>query len=1227
MFGYYGSSTGLSASYSWIGERNRPNAHLGWSVCTAGDVNGDGYSDVIVGAPDHEEFGPTGEGGAFLYLGSATGLYGYTSWGVESNQEGAHLGFSVSTAGDVNGDGYSDVVVGAPNYEIDNTDEGVVFAYYGSATGLETTPDFTYHSNYDGIHLGYSVATVGDVDHDGYADVAVGVPHYSNGGAVYVFMGGSSGLKTYRYALKYCPQYQADAEFGYSVATAGDVNGDGYSDIIVGARYYDNGGTNAGAAFVYHGGVDDLNPNPSWDYESNQADARFGHCVATAGDVNGDGYADVIIGNPYYDSGQVDKGMACAFYGSAAGLSRVAPDWTTEGSEEYSLFGYSVGAAGDVNGDGYGDVIVGALYDKTAYVYHGSAGGLSTVADWTAKPGADYFGCSVSTAGDVNGDGYGDVIIGASLYSNDQTNEGAAFVYHGSSSGLSLTPSWSVEGNQAHCRFGASVSTAGDVNRDGYSDVIIGAFWYENGEVDEGKAFVYYGSATGLSQTSAWSAEADQAGAYFGCSVSTAGDVNGDGFSDVIVGARQYENGNTKEGAAFVYLSSVLGLSLAPSWSAEGNYAYTNFGVSVSTAGDVNGDGYADVIVGAGYYDNGEVDEGRGYVYLGGNTGLSSEAHWIVESDQAGAHMGYCVSTAGDVDGDGYADVIVGVPQYDDGQANEGQVRLHYGNWGYNWAQPSLNPRQRRSYTPAPIAPLGKSDSTMTFRLALLGRTPYGRGKVKLQWEVKRLTTIFDGLSTGLSASWIDTGTAGTEINQLVSALTQNTPYHWRVRLRYHPATTPYQKYTRWLTMPWNGWQEADFRTAAPPTPTPTPTATPTATPTPTVTATPTSTPTPTPTPSPTPSPTATPTPTSSPTPTPTVTATPTPTASPTATPTPSPTPWQIVFDFIPDTEDWTTGGAPIIYTVPDFLWESDYLKMTSSTNTNTFGFWQSAQDAVSGDSSYLYRARFTISANITDQALVPQIRLRANSVNLQQYDVLSIESAGDGASSPSPSDTDYDLYIVIPPNDTSVSLAFDLLNFNPDDAAEAELALDTVTVDRFALDSLSPATVIQDYTFESSQDGWTTGGAPIVFTPPQYIYSSGALELRATTNTNTFGFWVNDPADITIEAERLYRGIFEVRTDVTSPATVPEMRLRFNTGNVQASHTFGILSSGDGANSPGTTNTTYDRMYFLPPAACVGQGLIVSFDILNFSPDDEATASLILDRATIETLSPPAAP
>jgi len=354
---------------------------------------------------------------------------------------------------------------------------------------------------------------------------------------------------------------------------------------------------------------------------------------------------------------------------------------------------------------------------------------------------------------------------------------------------------------------------------------------------------------------------------------------------------------------------------------------------------------------------------------------------------------------------------------------------------------------------------------------------------------------------------------------------------------------------------------------------------------------------------------------------------TPTPTATPTPTPTPSPTPWQIGFDFIPDRDDWTTGGAPVVFTPPDFVWEADYLKMTSSTNTNTFGFWQSLQDAIPADADYLYRARFRVSTNITVKSLVPQIRLRANSLNLQQYDVLSIESAGDGGASPAAAGTDYDLYFVPPANDTAAMLAFDLLNFNPDDAAVAELSLDTVTVDRFALSLLPAATVVQDYDFELSQDGWTTGGAPIIFSPPQYIHSAGALELRAITNTNTFGFWGNHPADITIEANKLYQGTFEVRTDVTNPALVPEMRLRFNTGNLQASRTLGIVSIGDGANSPAVTNTTYDRLYFLPPANCVGEDLLVSFDIFNFSPDDAPDASLILDLAIIETLSPPDLP
>jgi hypothetical protein len=350
---------------------------------------------------------------------------------------------------------------------------------------------------------------------------------------------------------------------------------------------------------------------------------------------------------------------------------------------------------------------------------------------------------------------------------------------------------------------------------------------------------------------------------------------------------------------------------------------------------------------------------------------------------------------------------------------------------------------------------------------------------------------------------------------------------------------------------------------------------------------------------------------------------------TPTPTPTPSPTPvtWPMAFDFNTDQEGWVSRSVPIAFTPPDFAWEPGYLKITSHTNTNTFGYWQSAQDAVPVDADYLYRARFTVSTNLTNQALVPWMRVRSNSVNLQQYDCLSIESAGDGGSSPESTGTDYDLYFVPPANDTAVMLAFDLLNFNPLDAAEAELVLDTVTIDRFAIDSLPTASVVRDYTFELTTDGWTTGGAPLFYSAPEYYHTAGALELRSTTNTNTFGYWGNDPADMTIETDRLYRGTFEVRTDLTNRSLVPEMRLRFNAGNLQASHTVGIASAGDGGNCPGTTNTVYDRLYFLPPASCVGESLIVSFDILNFNPADAATASLFLDRVTIEMLTPPTSP
>ena len=411
-----------------------------------------------------------------------------------------------------------------------------------------------------------------------------------------------------------------------SPAIGGAVPTQCYSDVIVGALYYDNGESNEGRASVYHGSPTGLSATAGWTAESDQAFASFGISVGTAGDVNADGYSDVIVGALYYDNGESNEGRAFVYHGSATGLSATA-GWTAESNQAGANFGLSVGTAGDVNGDGYSDVIVGALFydngesnEGRAFVYHGSAAGLSATAGWTAESdqASALFGGRVGTAGDVNGDGYSDVIVGAYLYDNGESDEGRAFVYHGSTTGLSAAAGWTAESDQSGARFGISVGTAGDVNGDGYSEVIVGANAYDSGETDEGRAFMYYGSATGLSAAAGWTAESDQAFASFGHSVGTAGDVNGDGYSDVIVGARSYDNGETAEGRAFVYQGSSTGLTTGSAdWTAEGDQFFAIFGRSVGTAGDVNGDGYSDVIVGANAYDSGETGEGRAFVYQG----------------------------------------------------------------------------------------------------------------------------------------------------------------------------------------------------------------------------------------------------------------------------------------------------------------------------------------------------------------------------------------------------------------------------------------------------------------------------------------------------------------------------------------------------------------------------------------------------------------------------------
>ncbi len=391
----------------------------------------------------------------------------------------------------------------------------------------------------------------------------------------------------------------------------------------------------------------------------------FGNSVSNAGDVNGDGYDDIIVGaEDKYIGGKPDAGVAYIYFGGPSMDS--IPDVILVGDTAYDYFGTSVSGAGDVNGDGYDDVIVGAdgkdiggnLNAGAAYIYFGGPS-MDSIPDviLAGDTADDYFGTSVSGAGDVNGDGYDDVIVGADEKDiGGNSDVGAAYIFFGSPN-MDSIPDVVLVGDSKDGYFGCSVSGAGDVNGDGYDDVIVGE---EGRDSTKGAAFIFYGgqSMDSIDDISSYGA---QNGQYLGCSVSGAGDVNGDGYDEVIIGEKGYNfEGNTEAGAAIILFNDLHSIFMG------GEAAYDEFGTSVSGAGDVNGDGYDDVIVGAKYANAiGASNTGGAYIFFGGSS-MDSIYDVKIYGKAQWDFFGCSVSGAGDVNGDGYNDVIVGAEYADE---------------------------------------------------------------------------------------------------------------------------------------------------------------------------------------------------------------------------------------------------------------------------------------------------------------------------------------------------------------------------------------------------------------------------------------------------------------------------------------------------------------------------------------------------------------------------------
>ncbi len=571
-----------------------PNAGFSGSDSFTYDVSdGNGGSHTATVSVTVNPVAPPPSGPTVFNVGSLDGSNGFVIPADDQfdSSNFGNMGSAISAAGDVNGDGIDDFLVSDPNAELSTfqpnfpTSGGVTYLVFGQAGGFPTVFDVrTEPSDGNAIQLfgaqtnglaGASVAGGGDIDGDGFADLIIGEPG-SGAGRVFVVQGGAN-LSSPQIGQSFTPNVpleflndanqtsgtdtegfeiigeSANAALGTSVAHAGDFDGDGQADFIIGAP---GGSGDAGSAYVI------FDASAAWsgqlqlaNLEANQgvklvgfeADSEFGYSVAGAGDINGDGFADVIVGAKSADpGGQFTAGQAFVVFGSAA-------------------YAGSAGQAAQV-------VDVSTLDGTNGFVLNGINGGTAS------SPSGDQAGYSVAMVGDVDGDGYDDMLIGANLAdAAGNTNAGQAYLVYGGAGGFAASldlqaldgnNGFMINGIVAHDQTGYSVGSAGDVNGDGLDDIIIGAQGADPNGSFSGEAYLVYGQAgrsfssfdlADLKDTGAGAAnEGGQLGFVIegatgsdrvGSAVNGIGDVNGDGFDDLAVGGR---NAGAFDGESYV---------------------------------------------------------------------------------------------------------------------------------------------------------------------------------------------------------------------------------------------------------------------------------------------------------------------------------------------------------------------------------------------------------------------------------------------------------------------------------------------------------------------------------------------------------------------------------------------------------------------------------------------------------------------------------------------------
>ena len=630
-------------------------------IMTAGDVNADGRTDLIVGARN--------ESRAYIYYNDGS----YPSSATSADVTITGLQPASMETGDLNADGRVDLIIGdtAPST---NTGKAYIFYNDGSIPTTAGTADVTITGETTNTYFGYSMAT-GDFNSDGTADLAVGASTAGTStGKTFIFYNDGSIPTTAGTADVTITGDAAKPGFGNKIAT-GDLNADGKTDLVVGGDQ-----NSFGIVYIFYndGSIPTTAATADVTITGVVASSKFGYTFAMA-DYNGDGRFDLGVGSQNVDRVYI-------FYNDGAYPSTNAnPDLRINGDETDSDISTSL-VAGDFNGDGKADLVAGANNYGSAdvgrvYFFYSQNGVFNTNQSTLGESSSSWF-ASALTSGDFNADGRIDFAVGSYGYNpGGAANTGRAYIFYndGSIPTTAATADVIITGNATNDEFGIGI-TAGDVNADGKTDLIVGAEGYST---STGRAYIFYndGSIPTTAGTADVTITGEATSNYFGQSLST-GDFNADGTVDLMVGAR----GNSSNvGRVYLfYNDGSIPTTAATSDVYISGSSSISFGLSVAQ-GDVNADGKIDIIAGATGYSS---STGRAYVFYGdgtndfGTTTCSgspaacsvNDADVTITGESTSNFFGRTIST-GDLNADGKVDLVVGAYGY---STNTGRAYIFY---------------------------------------------------------------------------------------------------------------------------------------------------------------------------------------------------------------------------------------------------------------------------------------------------------------------------------------------------------------------------------------------------------------------------------------------------------------------------------------------------------------------------------------------------------------------